>query len=211
MNEKDNNKKKDLKEKKHKKMESFKSRELQQLIFSAIGISLVVGSSVVLTPNFPIVVGMIYKIIEEVKNRKVSKTKIKQSLKRLAKRQLLSIETHGGDAMVKILEKGKTEVFRYSLRELLDHKKKNKKWNGKWFLVIFDVPEKERKKRDYLRRFLSTIGFFQYQKSVYVYPYECQKEIALVKRIVEGGKYMQYIVAEEIEDEEKIKRAFFLS
>ena len=199
------------KEIKKKKIESFKNRELQQLIFSAIGISLVVGGSVVLTPNFPIAVGMIYKIIEEVKNRTVSRRKIKRTLKRLEKRRLLSVESHGNEAMVKILDRGRIEVLRYSLRELLDHKKKNKKWDGKWFLVIFDVPEKERKKRDYIRKFLSMIGFFQYQKSVYVYPYECQKEITLVKRIVEGGEYMQYIIAQEIEDEEKIKRAFFLS
>lgn len=199
-------------EKKHKKkIEQFKSRELQQLIFSAIGISLVVGGSIVLTPNFPIVIGMMLKIIEEIKNHKVSKTKVKQSLKRLEKRQLLSIEMYGKEAVVRIVDKGKTEVLRYSLKALLDLKKKNKKWDGKWFLVIFDVPEKERKKRDYLRRFLSTIGFFQYQKSVYVYPYECKKEIALIKQIVEGGHYMQYIVAQEIEDEEKVKRAFIFS
>lgn len=189
---------------------NFKSRELQQLIFSAIGISLVVGGSIVLTPNFPIVIGMVLKIIEEIKNRKVSKTKIKQALKRLEKRQLLSLESHGNEATVKILEKGKVEVLRYSLKQLLDFKKKNKKWSGRWFLVTFDVPESERKKRDYLRSFLSAIGFFQYQKSVYIYPYECQKEIVLIKEIVEGGQYMQYIVAQEIENEAKIKRVFLL-
>lgn len=203
--------KKNLNEKKDKKkIEQFKSRELQQLIFSAIGISLVVGGSIVLTPNFPIVIGMVLKIIEEIKNHKVSKTKVKQSLKRLQKRKLLSLEKYGNEVVVKILEKGKTEVLKYSLTQLFEHKKKNKNWNGKWFLVFFDVPEDERKKRDYLRNFLSTIGFFQYQKSVYVYPYECKKEIALIKQIVEGGKYMQYIVAQEIDNEEKIKRVFAL-
>lgn len=198
------------KEKKEKKKESFKSRELQQLIFSAIGISLVVGGSIVLTPNFPIVIGMIFKIIEEIKNQKVSKTKIKQSLKRLEKRQLLSLKIYDSEVVVRILEKGRIEVLKYSLKQLLAYKKKNKKWNRKWFVVIFDVPEKERKKRDYLRSFLFTIGFFQYQKSVYVYPYECKKEITLIKQIVEGGQYIQYIVAQEIEDEAKIKRVFSL-
>ena len=89
------------KEIKKKKIESFKSRELQQLIFSAIGISLVVGGSVVLTPNFPIAVGMIYKIIEEVKNRTVSRRKIKRTLKRLEKRRLLSVESHGNETIAK--------------------------------------------------------------------------------------------------------------
>lgn len=205
-----NKKEKRTKKAKTKQMEQFKSHQLQQLIFSALGISFVMGGSILFTPNFPIVIGIVLKIIQEIKNRKVSKTKVKQALKRMEKRRLLSLETHGREAIVKVLEKGRTEVLKYSLKELLDHKKKNKKWDGKWFLVIFDVPEKERKKRDYLRKFLSAIGFFQYQKSVYVYPYECQKEIALVKKMVEGGKFMQYIVAQEIEDEAKIKRVFGL-
>jgi len=61
----------------------------------------------------------------------------------------------------------------------------NKKWDGKWFIVVFDVPEVERNKRNFLRKFLNEIGFFLYQQSVYVFPYECEEEIKLVKRIVE--------------------------
>lgn len=135
---------------------------------------------------------------------------MKRALKRLEKRHIISLEKQGSEVVVKVLEKGRVEVLIYSVQQLLQLKRKNKRWNGKWFLVFFDVPEKERKKRDYLRNFLSTIGFFQYQKSVYIYPYECRKEITLIKQIVEGGQYMQYIVAQEIENEAKIKRVFAL-
>ncbi|GIW64729.1 MAG: hypothetical protein KatS3mg092_0662 [Patescibacteria group bacterium] len=85
---------------------------------------------------------------------------------------------------------------------------KKEKWDGKWFMVFFDVPEIQRIKRDYLRKFLKKIGFYQYQESVYIFPYECEKEISLIKKIVEGAKYMKYIIAEKIEDEEKIRRFF---
>lgn len=77
-------------------------------------------------------------------------------------------------------------------------------------MVIFDVPEGQRNKRDYLRRFLREIGFYPYQQSVYIFPFECKKEIDLIKKIVEGGKYISYIIAEEIENEEKVKRFFGL-
>jgi CRISPR-associated endonuclease Cas2 len=92
----------------------------------------------------------------------------------------------------------------------LDFKKKNKKWDGRWFMVFFDVPEIQRNKREYLRRYLKELGFYQYQKSVYIFPYECEKEVALIKKIVEGAKYMKYIIAERIEEEDKIKRYFNL-
>lgn len=93
---------------------------------------------------------------------------------------------------------------------LLDFKKKKKVWDGKWFLVFFDVPEIERNKRNYLRQYLKKIGFYQYQQSVYLFPYECEKEVALIKKIMEGAKYMKYIIAEKIEDEEMAKRFFNL-
>ena len=88
---------------------------------------------------------------------------------------------------------------------------KKKKWNGKWFLVFFDVPESQRVKRDYLRKFLQQMGFFRYQKSVYLFPYECEEEVKLIKKIVEAAKYMKYIIAEKIEDESVAKTFFRLS
>jgi CRISPR-associated endonuclease Cas2 len=102
------------------------------------------------------------------------------------------------------------KIVEYSIQMLLDFKKKNKQWNGKWFLVFFDVPETQRNKRDYLRRYLIKLGFYQYQKSVYLFPYECEREVELIKRIVEGAKYMKYIIAEKIEDEAKAKEYFKL-
>ena len=66
--------------------------------------------------------------------------------------------------------------------------RREKKWPGKWFLVFFDVPEKQRNKRDYLRSFLKDVGFYPYQQSVYIFPYECEEEIKLIKQIVESAK-----------------------
>ena len=80
--------------------------------------------------------------------------------------------------------------------------------NGFWF--FFDVPEIQRNKRDYLRDYLQKIGFYRYQQSVYIFPYECEKEINLIKKIVEGAKYLNYVIAEKIEGENKMKEYFKL-
>ena len=77
-------------------------------------------------------------------------------------------------------------------------------------MVFFDVPEIEKQKREFLRKYLKKLGFYRYQKSVYIFPFECKKEVELIKKIVEGAKYMKYIVASEIEEEEKIKKYFNL-
>lgn len=43
-------------------------------------------------------------------------------------------------------------------------------WDGKWRVIIFDVPEIDRDNRDYLRQKLISLGFGRLQKSVYISP-----------------------------------------
>lgn len=192
------------------KEEKFKSGELQHIILAGLGIALVLGGSIVFTPDFPIILGGLMKIVEEIRGIKIPRTKIRRALKRLEKRKIIALEQKGRKVEVLVLEEGKIEVLKYSIKRLLELKSKKKKWSGKWFLVVFDVPEEERNKRNYLRGFLREIGFYQYQQSVYVYPYECEKEVDLIKKMVEGGKYISYIVAERLEKEGSLKNRFGL-
>ena len=53
---------------------------------------------------------------------------------------------------------------------------KRKKWDGKWRVIIFDIPEKLRGKRDLLRKELNNFGFMQLQRSVWAYPYKLPQE-----------------------------------
>jgi len=49
--------------------------------------------------------------------------------------------------------------------------KKEQKWDGGWRIVFFDIPEHKRKYRDYLRKVLKLVGFNEFQKSIWIYPY----------------------------------------
>lgn len=51
----------------------------------------------------------------------------------------------------------------------------NTKWDGKWRLVIWDIPEKRRLARDLLRFKLKQLGFVQWQKSVWASKVNCTK------------------------------------
>jgi len=147
-------------------------------------------------------------LLEEDKS--LSKKQIKKALYDLERRKLIDIVEKDNEVKIYLKEKGKEKVITRSIKLLLDYKKKEKRWDGRWFIVFFDVPELERNKRDYLRKYLLRLGFYPYQKSVYIFPFECKKEVKLIKEIVEGAKYMRYIVATEIEEEEKIKKYFNL-
>jgi len=139
----------------------------------------------------------------------IDEKKIQRTLEGLEKSDLVWIEEKGKEVRVR-LRNNSTEVIKYSIETLLNFKIQKKKWNGKWYMLFFDVPEIQRNKRDYLRKYLRKIGFYQYQKSVYIFPFECENEVLLIKKIVAGGMYMKYIIADKIEDEDKIKRHFNL-
>jgi DNA-binding transcriptional regulator PaaX len=86
--------------------------------------------------------------------------------------------------------------------------KRPKKWDGKWRIVIFDIPEKERTLRNAIRNKLHNLGFWQVQKSVFIYPFECNKEINVICNIFGGRKYLKYLIADIIEGEEEIINKF---
>lgn len=195
-----------IQDKNKKEEEGFKPGELRRYVLAAVGMGILIGG-IMITPNFPIVLGSILSLIKEFTKKDIQEKKIKRVLKTLEKNKIIFIEQRNNEIYVHL--KGFTSpILKYSLKPLLALKQKEKKWNKKWFLVIFDVPEEQRNKRDYLRNFLRDIGFYQYQQSAYVFPYECEKEIALIKRIVEGGKYINYIIADKIENENQIKTYF---
>jgi len=191
------------------KMRKFKKGEITKIILATLGIGALLGGTILITPNFPIIIGSFIKLIEEIKGIKLPKLKVKRTLELLEKRKILNLEVKNNEVYVEVEDIWNTEIIKYSIQSLLELKRKNK-WMGKWFLVIFDVPEVQRNKRRYLRDFLKEIGFYQYQQSVYVFPYECEKEVVLIKKIVEGGKYLSYIVADKIEHEDKLKTYFHL-
>lgn len=190
--------------------ETFKKGEIKEIILGSLGVGILLGGTFLITPNFPIIYSSILSLIKELRKREPSNKQVKRVLKELEKKEIISIEKRGEEVVVRLKGWLNPQVLKYSLKGILEYKRKKKVWKGKWFLVIFDVPEKQRNKRDYLRRFLHSIGFFAYQQSVYIFPYECKEEVALIKKIVEGGKYITYVVADSIENDEAVKRHFQL-
>ena len=52
-----------------------------------------------------------------------------------------------------------------------------RKWDGIWRVLIFDIPELTRAIRNLFRDKIQELGFYTLQKSVYVVPNNCEKEI----------------------------------
>jgi len=116
--------------------------------------------------------------------------------------------TRDGKRFVTLTQRGKKEVEKYLLGDLAI--KKPKKWDKKWRIVSFDVKNTRTPLRNLLRHHLRRLGFVQYQKSIWVHPYECEDVVIMLKSYFKFGKEVMYIVAEHIENDVALKREFDL-
>jgi len=110
-----------------------------------------------------------------------------------------------GSVSVVLTEKGKFKALNYKLENI---KNKKEKWDGKWRMVAFDIPQPYKKGRDALRRKLKKIGFCELQKSVLITPFNCLEEISCLVNFFNLGKYVRFGVLESI-DNEKYLKVFF--
>ena len=90
----------------------------------------------------------------------LKKASLAQAFRRLRENGLIELISDAEIAF-KLTEKGKDKALIASL------KFDNGQWDGKWRLVIFDIPEKRRPARDLLRQKLKEWGFVHFQKSVW--------------------------------------------
>jgi|SRR3989344_2925690 len=113
------------------------------------------------------------------------------------------------NGFLELTKKGEAEL---ELLEINDWKiDKPKKWDGRWRMLIFDIPETKRPLRDKVRRTLSTIGFLRLQDSVWIYPYDCEDLVTLLKIDFNVGKDLLYIIVDSIENDITFKKLFNLT
>ena len=126
--------------------------------------------------------------------------KFYRSLNYLDRRGYIHLkERKSGDMEAKLTRQGEVTIERFNFDNL--KLSPPGKWDGKWRLVIFDVPHFKHKNRLALSHKLKELGFIMIQKSVWAYPFECYKEMAIVRQVYEVEKYVTYLEAVEIEDE----------
>lgn len=87
---------------------------------------------------------------------------------------------------------------------------KPKKWDRQYRLVMFDVPEKRKRIRDLLRREMREIGFLRVQDSAWLYPYDCEEFISLLKADLRIGKDVLYAVVDSIDNDAWVRKHFNL-
>lgn len=160
--------------------------------------------------NMDVLVADVLKTLTTLKKndrRYRSSYYVHNAIAKLQKKGLLCFDTKGTRVSVRLTNKGERELAQYTTEsETL----KPQKWDGKWRLVIFDIKETKKGKRDRIRRNLARFGFEKLQNSIWVYPYECEDLITFLKADCHIDKEVLYIVSEKIPDDGWIRKKFKL-
>jgi len=138
---------------------------------------------------------------------KINEESLRRAIDSLYKNKLIDMEELA-DGRVKITleDGGKKKALEYKLEEM--EIKKPAKWEGKWRMVLFDIPHKKKKAREALRFHLKRLGFYPYQKSAFIYPYDCQNEIDFLIEFYQIRPYVRQLVISEIDNDFHLRKIF---
>lgn len=139
-------------------------------------------------------------VVDKLQRRRDER--LKSAVIRLVNKGLLKFDTKG----VRLTDKGKQFLLQQGFRAPTPFR-----WDKKWRVVIFDIPETKQPQRIALRQALQRIGFVKLQNSVWVYPYDCEELITLLKTDYRIGKEVLYMIVDKIERDGEIRRHFDLT
>lgn len=176
----------------------FRSANLQKIVLHTIAAAGVLSVGLV-APN---VLSAMDKmgLLPKLRQREY----IASSASILRKKGLLRFK----DGHYELTPAGEKVLRRWEMRNFKLNKPK--KWDGKWRVVIFDIPQKKKKYRDHITMIFREAGFERLQNSVYVFPYDCEDVIGLLKTDLNLGKNILYMIVEELEDDKHLRQVFEL-
>ncbi len=118
----------------------------------------------------------------------------------------IKFKRDNSEARVSLSSKGEVLYRRIALNNLL--LKKENVWDKKWYAISFDIPEKFKKARRSLSFILRKIGCYKFQNSVFVYPFDCRKEIYYIADFYSIRKYVSIIRVISFDGEEDVRKFF---
>jgi DNA-binding transcriptional regulator PaaX len=142
------------------------------------------------------------------KKYKFDGKKYRKSINYLKQKRFVEVTKDGKIDYLKLTKSGKAHAFQYYVDSLFI--KEPERWDGLWRIVISDIPNIRKFTRDTFRKKIQSLGFYQLQKSVVVYPYDCQKEVEFLIEIYNIKPYVCFIVAKSIDRQEEILKYFKL-
>jgi hypothetical protein len=151
------------------------------LAFGAIAGSLAIAA---VSPNAFAAIG---KLHDKPQRRFYTKEPLEDGLRQLQRGGLIKKEKIPAGYQIKVTPKGLRSVLRETFSEL---KIRGGKWDGTWWIVMFDIPRRHNAERNALRTHLRSLGLTSFQDSVFVSKYPCADEVWFLTRLLGISSYV---------------------
>ena len=137
----------------------------------------------------------------------INKQTLQRSIAALYRSRLIREQLNDDGTTTLVLNnKGQHQALRFKLHEIKIPRPP--RWDGKWRIALFDIPETQKKLREAFRWHLKQLGFHELQKSVFTHPYECKKELDFIIEYYQARKYVRFLVAEEVDNSLHLEKQF---
>lgn len=148
-------------------------------------------------PSLPMALGSAVKAWKHLNRRELGKI-----IKRLEKQNLITISSEENNkTQIVITDKGKKKLLEYDFENI---EIKAKKPDGKWRLIIFDIPEANKRSRDAFRRKLLQLNCIRLQDSVFASAYPIQQEVDFLCHYLGISDFVTLAIVDRIERGEKL-------
>lgn len=138
--------------------------------------------------------------------RYISRKGFAKTASYLKQRKFIKIDRQRDKYSISITSKGLEKAVAVSFERLTTEKPKS--WDGKWRLVAFDIPEKHKWSREGFRNKLKKMGFYQFQKSIFVFPYPCFSEINFLSSLFNISGFVHCIETSALTNDGELRDFF---
>lgn len=139
-------------------------------------------------------------------NNARERARIKRSLHALERRGMIDRQKNTAGETWKLTAKGKKVTLQAQLSNMTIQRQDA--WDRLWRIIMFDIPENKRIARRALSGTLKKIGCVHYQKSVFLTPFPCEKEIDFVGDVFKVRKCIRIVIAKKIEGATQFRKHF---
>ncbi len=135
----------------------------------------------------------LYELKQKYKREK-TKRQFSQLIYRLKKNGYIKIKNLEQNEGIILTKKGTEKVLKSKIKIQNNKKRPDKKWQ----MIIFDIPEEKRQLRNLLRQKLILLKYKMLQQSIWICPYDVQKETEFILRENSIDPYVKLFLIEEI-------------
>lgn len=178
-------------------------------VLALLGRGAVLSAALLIPKSAPALISLIKESPDWESWKRYNMSYLQRTLRRLEKQKHVEILYENGQEIIRLTKLGQRKILKYSLDSLTIDTPKH--WDGKWRLVLYDVPVKEKQLGDLIRQALRNMNFYAIQDSVYIFPYPCFDQIEFLRAYYQLGDKVQYMLIDRIERDSAFKTHFGLS